>query len=278
MSDEKDKKTNELKPEENKADTMKEQDELVDIKDSHTDSPSETQKEAESAVTLVKDESIEQSENESEENNHKEKTPPTNEDTIEEDFLNKEKVEESQKEEPTYQEVNGKADKTLSKKESFFSTVSLIGVIIISLLALAFIYTSTLTNKLVSQNTLIVQEELADTSHLLEMYMNTDNEKYITLAYGNLKETQEVLRQTLLQQSTIDFFIHPRANYELLHYLEAKTSYFENVLYGNKNLRNSEITELYLALSAVKEHVLPTTDINKFVRQTDFILNGICNR
>lgn len=189
---------------------------------------------------------------------------------------NSEKISDERTTEEDTEVTNEKDSKVKSKKKFSIINLAGIGLILLIFLAFAFIYTYTITKGNVSQNTLIIQEEIADTTNLLEMYQLTKDDRYVTLAYGNLKETNELLRQTLLEQSSIDFFFFPNSDYELLAYLGNKTAYLESVLQGQDVLTGAEVKELHLVLKTIEDETLPTTSINKFVKITDSIIEKLC--
>lgn len=261
MSDEKNKDKKDSKEIESKLEDIKKQNDLVDIQnneESNTSEDNELKEEQTPASSEHKDTSSELK----------------NEDIVPNE--NSEFHNEEIKHANEYVNENN-APEEKPKKKSFSSNIVAFGVILISLFAFAFIYTYTITQDNTARNTLVIQKEIANTTHLLDMYAATGDEKFVTLAYGNLKETEELLRQTLLEQSSIDFFIHPRSNYELLNFLDKKVAYLENTLQGEEFLAPEEVNELYIILSLIDEQVAPTGNINKFVRQTDFLIGGKCH-
>jgi len=261
MSDEKNKDKKDSKEIESKLEDIKKHDDLVDIQnneESNSSEDNELKEEQTPATSEHKDTSSELED----------------EDSV--PIENSESPNEEVKHTNEYVDENN-APEEKPKKKSFTSNIMAFGVILISLFAFAFIYTYTITQDNTARNTLVIQKEITNTTHLLDMYAATGDEKFVTLAYGNLKETEELLRQTLLEQSSIDFFIHPRSNYELLHFLDKKVTYLESTLQGEDFLAPQEVSELYIILSSINEQIAPTSNINKFVRQTDFLINGECH-
>lgn len=197
-------------------------------------------------------------------------------------------ISENETPETSSNEIHNETEEKINKKEKEeikeekerrklnLKSFAALGLILLVFVALAFVYTCTITKGNVTRNTLIIQNDIADTNNLLELYAVTEDDRYITLAYGKMKEMDELLRQTLLNKDSIDFFTVSNSNYELLGYLNAKTSYFEDVLTGRKALRNYEIQELHLILKTIEKETLPTTSIDEFMEETDTIIGNLC--
>ncbi|GAB6443379.1 hypothetical protein bcgnr5369_08560 [Bacillus cereus] len=161
------------------------------------------------------------------------------------------------------------------RKKLNLKSFSWLGIISLAFVAFAFVYTYTINKGNVAQNTLIIQNEISDTNNLLELYTVTNDDRYIILAYGKIKGMDELLRQTLLNRESIDFFTVSDSYYQFLWYLGEKSSYFEDVIKGRKELTKYEIKEMKLILKTIEEEVLPTTSIDDFMQETDIIIENL---
>ncbi|MDA1675700.1 hypothetical protein [Bacillus cereus group sp. TH152-1LC] len=184
-----------------------------------------------------------------------------------------EKINTEEKKESEEERKEEKPEK--ERKKLNLKSFSWLGIIFLAFVAFAFVYTYTINKGNVAQNTLIIQNEISDTNNLLELYTVTNDDRYIILAYGKIKGMDELLRQTLLNRESIDFFTVSDSYYQFLWYLGEKSSYFEDVIKGRKELTKYDIKEMKLILKTIEEEVLPTTSIDDFMQETDIIIENL---
>ncbi|MCU7667852.1 hypothetical protein [Bacillus thuringiensis] len=196
-------------------------------------------------------------------------TPETTSNEIQNET--EEKINDTEKKEEIKEEKQPEKERIKLNSKSF----SWLGIIFLVFVALAYLYTYTINKGNVFQNTLIIQNEISDTNNLLDLYTATKDDRYITLAYGKIKGMDELLRQTLLNKDSIDFLDVSDSYYQFLWYLDEKSTYFEDVIKGRKELTKYEIKELQLILKTIEKETFPTTSIEDFMQETDIIIENL---